>query len=100
MRAMMKIFAPKSGQLLVSKGVRIDLNPALDFMTSLGPDKVISVNFVPPQVIVWYWEFDDEAEDHRVEEEEKRAAECKSGKSEEATDKEEGGSEEGRLLRG
>ena len=141
MRAMMKIFAPKSGQLLVSKGVRIDLNPALDFMTSLGPERVISVNFVPPQIIVWYWHEHEEekiegesdacpesgeedcskcsgeyCETHgvepcdcdtagrhyapkRVEDDEARKTKCKSGKSEEETDKEERRSEESRLLR-
>jgi hypothetical protein len=46
-----------------STGVKVDVNPVLEFLTSLGPMHFISMQAVSPvQFMIWYWEEEVEEE--------------------------------------
>ena len=62
--AVSKIATAGSGKMKVSGA---NPNEVCEFLTGLGPWKIISVETIRPIVIVWYWELIDEEKEEAKE---------------------------------
>ena len=68
MKACVKMFDPQPGSSINLPGRRggvvVDANPALKFMSEIGPMLVIGVTVLGPRILVWYWEDEEETQEN------------------------------------